>query len=86
MKDWLNDLKSAVRRRDLISERELEDQAAEMFSTIVDVPAGSNLEDFSGSDWQPLREMLASLSVALATSGFTPSETAIFLLPTKGAN
>ncbi len=43
LNDRLNDLKSAVRRRDLISERELEDQAAEMLSTIVDVPAASNL-------------------------------------------
>ena len=82
LKDWLNDLKSAVRRRDLISERELEDQAAEVLSAIA---AGSSLENFNGPEWQPFREMLASLSISRATSGFTPSETAVFVLSIRPA-
>ncbi len=83
LQDWLKRLKSAVQRRDLVNERELESQAAEMLAAIVDVPAGTSLENFNAPAWQPLKSMLANLSISRATSGFTPSETAIFVLSLK---
>jgi rsbT co-antagonist protein RsbR len=83
LQDWLKRLKAAVQRRDLISERELEAQAAEVVSTIAEVPQGTTLEDFNAPAWQPLKAMLASLSISRAASGFTPSETAIFVLSLK---
>ena len=83
LEDWLKNLKSAVRRRDLISEHDLEAQAAEIVSAIADVPPGTTLEDSNASGWQPLKEMLASLSASRAIHGFTPSETAIFVLSLK---
>jgi rsbT co-antagonist protein RsbR len=83
LQDWLKRLKAAVQRRDLISERELEAQAAEVVSTITDVPQGTSLEDFNAPGWQPLKAMLTSLSVSRAASGFTPSETAVFVLSLK---
>ena len=83
LQDWLTRLKTAVQRRDLISERALESQASEMVLNIVDVPKGTTLEDFNSPAWQPLKSMLASLSVSRATSGFTPSETANFVLSLK---
>jgi rsbT co-antagonist protein RsbR len=83
LKDWLQNLKSAVQRRDLINDRELEAQASEMLSAIADVPPGSNLGDLSQSVWQPLKSILGSLSVSRAVQGFTPSETALFVLSLK---
>jgi rsbT co-antagonist protein RsbR len=83
LQDWLMRLKSAVQRRDLISERELESQASEMVTAIVEVPSGTAFEDFNSPAWQPLKAMLANLSVSRATTGFTPSETAIFVLSLK---
>jgi rsbT co-antagonist protein RsbR len=83
LQDWLTRLKSAVQRRDLISERDLASQASEMVATLVDVPPGTAFEDFNSPAWQPLKAMLASLSVSRAMAGFTPSETAIFVLSLK---
>src|SRR5580698_2894033 len=83
LKDWQTRLKAAVQRRDLISERDLESQASEIIGAIVDVPPGATLEDFNSSAWQPLKALLANLSVSRATAGFTPSETAIFVLSLK---
>ena len=37
LQDWLQRLKVSVRRRDLINERELESEAAEILSTIANV-------------------------------------------------
>ena len=85
LQDWLKQLKSAVRRRDVISERDLESQGSEIVSAIADVPSGTTLEDFSGPAWQALKGMLANLSVSRATLGFSPSETAIFVLSLKPA-
>ena len=83
LQDWLQRLKGAIQRRDLISERELESQAVDILSAIADVPEGTTLEDFNGAGWQPLKEMLSGLSVSRATLGFTPSETAVFVLSIK---
>jgi rsbT co-antagonist protein RsbR len=83
LQDWLKRLKSAVQRRDLINDRELESQALEMLGAVVDVPADTSLEDFNAPAWQPLKAMLANLSISRATSGFTPSETAVFVLSLK---
>jgi len=83
LQDWLQRLKGAVRRRDLINERQLESEAAEILSAIADVSDGTTLEDFNAAGWQPLKEMLASLSTSRASQGFTPSETANFVLSLK---
>jgi rsbT co-antagonist protein RsbR len=83
LKDWLENLKSAVQRRDLINDRELESQASEMLAAIADVPTGSKLSDLNQSGWQPLKSILGSLSVSRAVQGFTPSETALFVLSLK---
>jgi rsbT co-antagonist protein RsbR len=83
LQDWLLNLKSVVQRRDLINDRELEAQAGEMLSAIADAPSGSNLRDLSQSGWAPLKSILGSLSVSRAVQGFTPSETALFVLSLK---
>jgi rsbT co-antagonist protein RsbR len=83
--DWLKRLKSAVQRHDLITAQELEAQASEIVALIADVPAGTTLDDFTAEGWQPLKAMLANVSVSRATAGFTPSETAIFILSLKPA-
>jgi rsbT co-antagonist protein RsbR len=83
LQDWLERLKGAVRRRDLTNERQLESEASEILSGITDVPDGTTLEDFNTPGWLPLKEMLASLSASRATEGFTPSETATFVLSLK---
>ena len=50
---------------------------------ITDVPAGTSLEDLTGAGWEPLKQLLAALSVSRANLGFTPSETALFVLSLK---
>ena len=84
LNEWLLGIRSGIRRRDLIDERELKSQAAEMLAAICDVPADTPL-DANSASWQPLRDLMASLSASRAVQGFTPSETAIFILSLKPA-
>jgi rsbT co-antagonist protein RsbR len=80
LREWLKNLKSVVRRRDLIGESELEAQTAEILSAIADVPPGTSLENPNAPGWQHLKSLLADLSISRATQGFSPSETALFVL------
>jgi rsbT co-antagonist protein RsbR len=81
--DWLQRLKAAVGRRNQTGERDFNSEAAEILSGITDVPAETTLEDFDAAGWQPLKETLSNLSASRATQGFTPSETALFILSLK---
>ena len=83
LEEWLRGLKSGIRRSDLIDERELRSQAAEMLATITDVPADTPLDNVNSAAWQPLKDLLASLSASRAVQGFTPSETASFVMSLK---
>ena len=83
LKEWLQGLKAVIRRRDLIDDRELEIQTIEVFSAIVDVPSETALENFADVAWQPLKDLLANLSASRGSLGFTPSETAMFMLSLK---
>ncbi len=83
LQDWTQRLKSVDRRRDLLDDRELDTEARNVLSAIADVPAGTTPEDFDAVGWQPLKELLANLSISRAAKGFTPSETAVFVLSLK---
>jgi rsbT co-antagonist protein RsbR len=83
LEDWLQGIKSGIRRRDLIDDRELKSQAADVLSAICAVPADISLDNLNVSAWQPLKDLLANLSASRATHGFTPSETATFVMSLK---
>ncbi|WP_263359873.1 STAS domain-containing protein [Acidicapsa ligni] len=83
LKEWLESIRVASRRRNIIDDRELESQTAEVLSAIVDAPSGTKLADVNAPGWQPLKDLLNSLSMSRATLGFTPSETALFVLSLK---
>lgn len=82
---WMEHLRSAMQRRDLMSERDLEAQAKDVLNTLLGVSAESKLEEFGAAAWRPLKDLLASISIARATLGFSPSETALFVLSLKPA-
>ena len=83
LEEWLRGIKGGIRRRDLIDEREMRSQATEMLAAICAVPAETPLDDLNSPAWQPIKDLLASLSASRAVQGFTPSETATFVLSLK---
>ncbi len=80
---WLEDLKSRMRRNDLIDDRELKVQASDVLSAIAEVSEDSKIEEFEGAAWQPLKVTLDNLSIARVNQGFSPSDTANFVLSLK---
>jgi rsbT co-antagonist protein RsbR len=75
---------SLTRRRDLISDRELEAQSREFLGLLRASVQRGALDDLDRSaDWAPVREVLAEISRSRALQGFSPSETAGFVFSLK---
>ena len=83
LEEWLQGIKAGIRRRDLVDDRELRTQAGEILATICAVPNENSLDNLNSAPWQPLKDLLASLSASRAVQGFTPSETATFVMSLK---
>lgn len=83
LQNWLEGIRDLSRRRGLIDERELEAQSGDVLSAISDVPTDTSLTNIDLPAWQTLKELLGTLSASRAVQGFSPSETALFVLSLK---
>jgi rsbT co-antagonist protein RsbR len=66
-----------------LSEAELRGQSKEFLGLLRRATQDGNLEDVRGPGWQEVLEALASLSRSRARQGFTPAQTASFILSLK---
>jgi len=80
--EWLKEQQASFsRRRDLMSDGELREQALGLFAALRSAaPTGL---DFELAGWQPVRARLDEISRARARLGFSPSETATFVFSLK---
>lgn len=82
LKDWVAYQLSALTfRRDLLKESELRETSRRFLELFVD--AFSNSADSSSPSWKPVKDNLAEISRSRALQGFSPSETAMFVLSLK---
>ena len=87
LSEWLRlQQESPGRRRELISDRDLESQSRELLGLFRDaVRDGRTADVIRSPEWARLREMLAGISRSRALQGLSPSETAGFVLSLKPA-
>jgi rsbT co-antagonist protein RsbR len=82
--EWVQQqLAASTFRSDLVSERDLREQSREFISLIRAAIASGTSYSASSEAWSPVNEFLASLSRSRAHQGFSPSETATFVLSLK---
>jgi rsbT co-antagonist protein RsbR len=81
--EWMKDMTSGVQRPDLMSSAELNEQSAALLKGIAKGLSSSQGTDVSSAEWAPVREMLQDISASRARQGFTPSETASFVVSLK---
>ena len=83
--EWMrHQQESAGRRRDLISDRDLERQSREFLHLLREATRGGDLGDSNtGAAFGRVRELLAEVSRSRGLQGFSPSETATFLFSLK---
>lgn len=84
LEQWMKEQLATVEfRRDLLSENELRQQSLDFVRLFRQGVAGGNFTDITAQDWEPVKDMLASLSKSRAQQGFTPSDTALFVFSFK---
>ena len=82
--EWLRlQLLSTTLRADLMKENELREQSRELLALLRPAFEGGRFETLEGSDWTPVREFLNGVSRSRAQQGFSPTETATFVLSLK---
>jgi rsbT co-antagonist protein RsbR len=79
---WIKEMSGQTRRSDLIKDSELRAQCSRFLSLLGQGVASGNI-DFESAAWQPAREQLTEISRSRAQQGFTPTETATFVLSVK---
>ena len=82
LKEWVNE-QLAVIRPEAMNEGTLREFAQRFFGLFRDAVQSGELVDIGGPPWAAVREMLVELSQDCATRGYTPSETATFVLSLK---
>lgn len=79
--DWLTMLRAVPDVR--LPAAELEAQCESIVGTLAQACRGGNFTNLDAPSFAPLREILADLSRSRALIGFTPTETATFILSLK---
>lgn len=82
LEQWIREMSVATRRADLIKDSELRGQCTR-FVQLLRQGAEADNSNIESAPWQPLREQLAEISKNRAQQGFTPTETATFVLSVK---
>jgi rsbT co-antagonist protein RsbR len=83
LQKWVSyQMSSANWRADLMKESDLRQESREFLDCFIEA-AQQNGTDTDGPAWKPIKEMLRALSRSRALQGFSPSETATFVLSLK---
>jgi rsbT co-antagonist protein RsbR len=81
--DWLQEQMTDGIRKDLIEKMELREECREFLDLLTGAVQQGNLTDIHSPEWRGVRELLTSISRSRSQKGFTPSETATFILSFK---
>jgi rsbT co-antagonist protein RsbR len=84
LSDWMKEQATALTQRpDLMKESELRKESTTFLKLFREALAGNNLIDIQHSIWEPVRAFIGDVSRSRAIQGFSPSETATFVLSLK---
>ncbi len=83
---WMkNQLVDFSLREDLMSNEELSVQSEELVNVLLQTLSNDNLEDVQSASFEPLYEVLETISRSRAKMGYSPRETGTFVFSLKDA-
>lgn len=82
-KDWLAGMTKSVQRADLMSKAEVEEQSRALLGAITQGAKADESAELKGPAWESAKDLLQQMSATRARQGFTPAETATFVLSLK---
>ncbi|SFW17531.1 STAS domain-containing protein [Chitinophaga sancti] len=86
LENWMtSQLSNISLREDLMSNDDLREQSTEFLDTLLKVLNEKNLSNVESSEFEPVHELLAGISLSRAKQGFTPAETGVYIFSLKEA-
>ena len=83
LEEWLKEQTKSGIRKDLIKEIELQEQCREFLDLFSQAVQQGNLTNIQASEWRGVIDLLSSISKSRSQKGFSPTETASFVLSFK---
>ncbi len=83
LSDWIAEQLAVGSRAGRINESELRQQCANFLRLLRDATRTTDGGGVEGAAWEPVKELLESISRSRGAQGFTPSETATFVFSFK---
>src|SRR5579875_454511 len=81
LSDWMGEMSNATRRSDLMNDKEMKQQASELLHLFTE--AAQQSADIDSDAFNPVRDYLTEIAESRVEQGFTPAETAMFILSLK---
>jgi rsbT co-antagonist protein RsbR len=86
LESWIkNQIEDPTLREDLMSNDELHGQSEELLNSFIQATKSGNYTNIDAQEYYPILDVLNSLSITRAHAGFSPRETAIYVLSLKRA-
>lgn len=82
LEQWIETQRQAGIRSDLIDDRTMVDNSRDLLKAFIRAVIESG-DDLNDAGWAPVKSLLERLSQAQSRQGFTPTETATFILSLK---
>lgn len=83
LSDWMREQRAVAGPLGTLSDSDLESESRSFLSLLRQAADGGNITDISTPGYGRVREMLANLSRTRGAQGYSPSETATFVLSLK---
>src|SRR4051812_45989076 len=83
--EWTKELTNATStsQSGRLGDRELHEHCRGLLRLVQEASQGGNVTDTTTAEWEGTRELLTEISRSRALKGFSPSDTAIFVLSLK---
>ena len=82
--EWMKEQLAGISLRgDLLKESDLREQSRAFLAAMQNASQRGSLENIDGEEWSAVKDQLGELSRARALAGFSPAETAMFVLSLK---
>jgi rsbT co-antagonist protein RsbR len=83
LESWVNEQLQAVSKQGVLQADELKSQCSEYLGVLIECLQKTETGEIQGSGFDPVREVVATISRSRALQGFSPSETALFIFSLK---
>jgi rsbT co-antagonist protein RsbR len=77
--DWIKEQNNVMSRQGVLKEGELREQTTQFLRVLQETTQKASVEEINTPAWDPVRDLLSTISRSRGLQGFSPAETATFV-------